>query len=522
MKKHWIPAAALIFTLAAIPAVALIQSGLDCSIREDKLLDEQFAEEGGAPPLVAFTLVALGGFRSLAADFLWLRATRLQDEGRYFELVQLADWIQRLQPKNTTAAQFLAWNMAYNLSVSQQDFAARWRWIQKGLGTLQDALLMNPNDPLLYRDLGWIYQHKLGDQMDEAQLYYKYRLASELYWMFGGKHAPDWAALDAAPASEAEFLKRYPLRSKPWEKLRAAGYSSPEVLAKAFAETGELPPAASEALGEKDSGAFSAYFRRALILEKLHVEPRYALEMEQKYGKLDWLMPDTYAIYWGIRGVAKSPDRKSLECERLITQGLKISFTAGRILFPGREPSENFILLPNLDLTDAAAAEYRKGADLHPDRFDAGYATFLAQATEVLYLFGKREKARDFFLILRDKLRSGYVIGQTLEQFMNNRLRDMISKGTYRNIMNLIESCIVQSAFALANGERETAAQRLETARQIYTLYLTRNEKMGEKRRLNLPPFPVFKREVTQSLMRSIPELETFFRAEETVPEEKP
>lgn len=522
MKQYGMLAGALLLTMAAIPALALIQTRLNEIIREEKLMDEQFVLEGGAPPVVAFTTVALGGFRSLAADFLWLRVTRLQDEGRYFELVQLADWIQKFQPKNTTASQFLAWNMAYNLSVSQQDFSARWRWIHKGIDTLLSALSMNPNDPLLYRDLGWIYQHKLGDQMDEAQLYYKYRLASELYRIFGGKHAPDWTALNAAPATETEFLKRYPYGTKLWNKLAALGYSTPDALEKAFAETGSLPDTVEQALDEKDAGVFTAYFRRMLIWKTLHVEPRYAMEMEQKYGNLDWLMPDSYAIYWGLRGVAKSPERKSLECERIITQSLKTSFTTGRILFPGRKPAEVFILLPNFDLADAAKNEYRKESEYNPDQFNAGYATFLSQAVEQLYLFGKHKKAGEFFLILRDQLRSGEAAQLTLEQFVEKRLRRRLSYGTYRDVISLIGSFVVQSAFSLANGERDTAGQRLETARQIYELYLKRNEHMGEKRRLNLPPFQVFKTEITRSLMRSIPELEPLLRAEEELQQGNP
>ena len=43
--------------------------------------------------------MALGGFRGLLADILWIRAISLQEQGKYFELVQLADWIQKLQPK---------------------------------------------------------------------------------------------------------------------------------------------------------------------------------------------------------------------------------------------------------------------------------------------------------------------------------------------------------------------------------------------------------------------------------------
>ncbi|MFM7817350.1 MAG: hypothetical protein ACKPGI_10320, partial [Verrucomicrobiota bacterium] len=44
-----------------------------------------------APPVLAFTTVALGAFRGLIANALWIRANDLQEEGKYFEAVQLAD-----------------------------------------------------------------------------------------------------------------------------------------------------------------------------------------------------------------------------------------------------------------------------------------------------------------------------------------------------------------------------------------------------------------------------------------------
>src|SRR5437899_9126140 len=51
-----------------------------------------------APPVLAFTTVALGGFRGLIANALWIRANDLQDEGKYFEMVQLADWLTKVEP----------------------------------------------------------------------------------------------------------------------------------------------------------------------------------------------------------------------------------------------------------------------------------------------------------------------------------------------------------------------------------------------------------------------------------------
>ena len=86
-----------------------------------------------APPVLAFTTVALGGFRDIIANILWIRAAEMQEEGKYFEQVQLADWITKLQPHFSQVWVNQAWNMAYNISVKFPDHHDRWLWVQRGL-----------------------------------------------------------------------------------------------------------------------------------------------------------------------------------------------------------------------------------------------------------------------------------------------------------------------------------------------------------------------------------------------------
>ena len=133
------------------------------------------------PPGVAFTTVALGGFRGLLADFLWMRAGTLQDEGRYFELVQLSDWIARLQPRSPPIWAYHAWNMAYNVSALMTDPAERWRWVRNGIDLLRnDGLSANPGSARLHQELAWIFLHKLGTDSDSAAAYYRQQLAAEV------------------------------------------------------------------------------------------------------------------------------------------------------------------------------------------------------------------------------------------------------------------------------------------------------------------------------------------------------
>jgi hypothetical protein len=133
------------------------------------------------PPMVAFTTVALGGFRGVLADVLWMRAGALQDEGRYFELVQLSDWIVKLQPRSPAIWAYHAWNMAYNISMLMSSPAEKWRWVRNGIVLLRDeGMACNPGSPRLHQELAWMFLHKLGTDYDSAAGYYRAQWAAEV------------------------------------------------------------------------------------------------------------------------------------------------------------------------------------------------------------------------------------------------------------------------------------------------------------------------------------------------------
>ena len=144
-------------------------------------LPEAPAYAAQVPPFLNFLTIGLGGFRGVAAEVLWSRADRLQEEGRYFELVQLSEWITWLDPHATEAWSYNSWNMAYNISAMMQRPADRLRWVSHGIALLRDrGLPANPNNAKLYRDLAWFYQNKIGTDTDTAHLTYQLALATEL------------------------------------------------------------------------------------------------------------------------------------------------------------------------------------------------------------------------------------------------------------------------------------------------------------------------------------------------------
>ncbi len=198
---------------------------------------------GHASPLVMFTTVALGGFRGLLADVLWIRAIALQDEQRYFETVQLSDWITKLEPRFPEVWAFHAWNMAYNISVYFPHPEDRWRWVRNGIRLLQeDGIGYNPDSGRLHGELAWLYLHKIGGVWDRDADYFRWRLAQEMGWTVGD-----------VGSRERE------------------------------AEENVWP-------GRKKYG----------------IEPHRARWVERLAGPLDWRTPEAHALYWALQGRDKA------------------------------------------------------------------------------------------------------------------------------------------------------------------------------------------------------------------------
>src|SRR5436190_19212233 len=191
-----------------------------------------------APPVLVFTTVALGGFRGLIANALWIRASDLQEEDKYFEMVQLADWITKLQPHFTTVWVHQAWNMAYNISIKFNDMNDRWLWVLRGIELLRDrGLRFNPKEPLIYRELAWFFQHKLGQNLDDGHEYYKHIWAEEMQKVLGAGR-PNFAELLDPPTAEAH------------ERVKT-------------------------------------------LREKYKLEPKFMKEVDEMYGPLEWRLPET-------------------------------------------------------------------------------------------------------------------------------------------------------------------------------------------------------------------------------------
>ena len=183
-RDRWLQLACAVVLALCVGGSAFIAPAVSAEAARSQLV---YTDEASAadPPEVALG-IAMGAFRGLFVNYLWLRANHLKEEGKYYEAIELSNAITRLQPRFPRVWAFHAWNMAYNISVATQTAPERWQWVNAGIDLLRsEAIRWNPNETLLYKELAWIFVHKIQMFQDDANRYYKRQIAKEWTYVLG-------------------------------------------------------------------------------------------------------------------------------------------------------------------------------------------------------------------------------------------------------------------------------------------------------------------------------------------------
>jgi hypothetical protein len=447
------------------------------------------------PPLVAFTTVALGGFRGLLADWLWLRSSRLQEEGKYFELVQLAEWITELQPRFAEVWAFHAWNLAYNVSVLFQEPEDRWRWVKNGISLLRDrGLAYNPGNAQMYRELGWMFQHKIGGAYDQAHRYYKHAWAEEMSLLFDGP-SPDYDVYRRVADTRSELLKNAEIA----ELVDALRAREVDPFSPVLLDEEKRPEEIRELLTSESGKQLLAFLRAYRLRNHYKLLPEIMADIEEQYGPLDWRLPQAHSLYWAFRGKAHASEFDAVACERMIFQSMADALRRGQLVWERDE--DIFMLTPNLPLLPWVKKAYEEAILEFPDQpsIKEAYTTFLQEALLITYTYHRGEQARELFseLQMRDPDAFGdKSFKDTVFELVTVQMSDL----AYRNISGLLEGALVQAYFWQAMGFEDRAAGYHELAELIWTRYQQEHAHESVQERVGLPPLAEFKRNALESV----------------------
>ncbi len=409
-----------------------------------------------APPVLVFTTVVLGGFRGLIANTLWVRAMELQDQDRYFEMVQLSDWITKLQPRIPTVWVVSAWNMSYNISIKFSDPKDRWGWVQRGIELLRDeALKYNPHEVELYRELAWHFQHKIGHNLDDAHLYFKTAWASEMHRLLGGGR-PNWEEL--------------------------------------------LNPQTDEARQ-----------RVATLRERYKLDPAFMKETDDRYGPLEWRLPETHAIYWANLGRKMAKTREQIiKLRRVIYQSLYLAFHRGRII---RLRPDQILFGENLDIfprTHAAYEEMMAEDEEMREHIGRAHRNALLDAVYFYFVHQRYREANQWLETVKKLYPKDYPPEMTLEEYALKRVGEDVGETDMNKTISNIRGALTRSFINLALDEDDQARGYFLLARNIWNRYMGKITGGPSEKRVGLPPLEEMRREVLDYLL---PHLEPEYSA---------
>lgn len=445
--------------IACVAVSGALSFELAASVGRNRLAYTDRAEDGD-PPEVALG-IAMGAFRGLFVNMLWLRANALKEAGRYYEAIELSSAITRLQPRFPAVWAFHAWNMSYNISVTTQTPDERWQWVQAGIRLLRDqGIPANPNALLLHKELGWIYLHKIQGYTDDANNYYKRAVAAEWTQVLGSPPPNDPADRSRAGAIRRHVEWLTPIANAP-DDLRTVIAREPSVqtlIDRLRAEVGEWTGqgllrrvALHDALlksgqrdvirrqmGERSAAmadlledpslaaawrAYLAHVRRRVLIDEYHMEPARMVRFTEKYGPIDWRHPGAHGLYWSARGVEQALTRVTdenhsdfdfINTDRVVMQSIQELYRTGELYFDflGWESGQyaTYIAVPNPHFIQAYHELVTSGELLERNPLEAtkkrpyrviaaGYENFLKDAIRFFYRRGQIEEAEKWYTL---------------------------------------------------------------------------------------------------------------------------
>jgi len=497
------------------------------------------------PPSLAFATIATGAFRGLVVDILWMRADKLKEEGQFFDARQLAEWITILQPRFASVWEFHAWNMAYNISVAipatQPD--QRWQWVRNGYELLRDEAIdkYKLKNITLFRELGRIFQHKIGGVSDDAHKYYKLQLALALEPLLGPADNQYFDALAQAPVTWQEITKdpNMALLIKALQSADKAFSDDNQFVSNYLSlrqNSQRFDPAAGKTIddfrGTETLKKFDI-FAKALQLRKVwKLDPVIMREINRSYGPidfsdpnthlpLDWRHPDSHAIYWAVKGlkiVAEEEDREidatETNADRIVFHSLQDLFRNGKIFIyelqlpassqdSSEQPQERIykevFLRPDLRMFESYNTSVLTTLEKYKEDEDKGryvslqngHRNMLKNAVNSFYYAGHRRYAQKIY----DQLRQLYPLDEfknpVVDEYVKERFKEELDAIGINDAKEMITMMLRDSYYLYAIRDDDGSFDSEKMAEQVWNYYLVKHD--DPEFRINLPTLQQFR-----------------------------
>jgi hypothetical protein len=485
-----------------------------------------------APPIVAIG-TAIGALRGLIVDWLWIKVNMMQDQGRYYDILEDARLITKLQPRFAPVWTFHGHNMAYNLSVQTSTPEERWEWVRKGIDLLRnEGLRYNPNELQLYKDLAFWHDHKIEGTSDDAHTIYKREFAKEWHELLG-EPPRTWderikwiEAIADAPSSLRILLQTNPQAAEVEARLQAelgpllpddADPMSRELLrmlsmidaiegasytARALDLAGMLESrgdavmttlATMRADPELAEGwdALLAQMRRQYLVDDYNMDPELMAEYTRDFGPIDWRHPQSHALYWSRTGSKKAErrlsegkihhaintDRQQLHSLQALARGGRVMYDPFSPVMPGRFPEVDFIDSTS-KLFDDLYVKYYDARGMGGETFLEFIKNFLGHNIRVAYRQGEIERAQKLYEALDERFGRGAfppnpAYSRPIDVFVREIGQDEYDRQPYVAISDVLASLRYAFRIGVGQDRPEVYQEALGFAREVTEFFRT-------------------------------------------------
>ena len=497
------------------------------------------------PPSLAFATIATGAFRGLVVDILWMRADKLKEEGQFFDARQLAEWITILQPRFASVWEFHAWNMAYNISVAIPETQPdqRWQWVKNGYELIRDQAIdkYKLKNITLFRELGRIFQHKIGGVSDDAHKYYKLQLALAMEPLLGPADNQYFDALAEAPVTWQEIAKD-PNTALIIDALKSADntFSDDNEFVSNYLSLRQnsqrFDPAAGQAIdnfrGTESLKKFDIFAKAWQLRKVWKFDPVLMREVNRTCGPidwndpnthlpLDWRHPDSHAIYWAIKGLkilAEEEGRKigpaETNADRIVFHSLQDLFRNGKIFiyelqFPptsqdSLEESQERIykevfLRPDLRMFESyntsvltTLEKYIKdGDEQRTVSLQNGHRNMLKNAVNSFYYAGHKRQAQKIYTQLRQLYPLDEFKNPIVDEYVKERFKEELDAIGINDAKEMITMMLRDSYYLYAIRDDDGSFNSEKMAEQVWNYYQVKHD--DPEFRINLPSLPQFR-----------------------------
>jgi len=497
------------------------------------------------PPSLAFATIATGAFRGLIVDILWMRADKLKEEGQFFDARQLAEWITILQPRFASVWEFHAWNMAYNISVAIPETQPdqRWQWVRNGYELIRDQAIdkYKLKNITLFRELGRIFQHKIGGVSDDAHKYYKLQLALEMEPLLGPADNQYFDVLAEAPISWQEISNDSNMASL-IEALKSADdtFSDDNEFVSNYLSLRQnsqrFDPAAgqvidnfrgTEALNKFDICAKAWQLRKVWKLDPVLMREvnRYCGPIDwndpNTHLPLDWRHPDSHAIYWAIKGLkilAEEEDREidatETNADRIVFHSLQDLFRNGTIFIyelqlppnspdSPEQPQERILkevfLRPDLRMFEpynnsvlSTLEKYKEAGDEQRNvSLENGHRNMLKNAINSFYYAGHKRQAQKIYTQLRKLYPLEEFKNPIVDEYVKERFKEELDAIGINDAKEMITMMLRDSYYLYAIRDDDGSFNSEKMAKQVWDYYQVKHD--DPEFRINLPTLQQFR-----------------------------